>query len=85
MQKIKRVLAVTTIQKPGEKERYLVGNFNLKQYIKEGYSISAPALYEVECSLDKFFEAADTKKLVTPKEDMDTKKKETEEIKEVTE
>ena len=66
MQKIKRVLAVTTIQKPGQKEKYLVGNFNLKQYIKEGYSISAPQLYEVECSLDKFFEAADTKKLVTP-------------------
>lgn len=69
MQKIKRVLAVTTIKKPGEEEKYLVGNFNLKQYIKQGYSISAPVLYEVECALDKFFEAADTKRLVTAKED----------------
>lgn len=64
MQKIKRILAVTTVQKKGDEPKKLVGNFNFKSYIKAGYSISAPELYEVECSLDKFFEAADTKKLV---------------------
>lgn len=68
MQKIKRVVTVTTVQKKGDKPKQIVGNFNMKSYIKAGYSISAPELYEVECSLDKFFEAADTKKLITVNE-----------------
>ena len=57
MQKIKRVLTVTTLTK-GDETIHKIGNFSLKGAMKAGYNISAPQLMECEMSVEDFYRNA---------------------------
>lgn len=60
---IKRTVTVTVLTK-GDERIEKVGDFNIKQKLREGYSISAPRLYRVEVDMDDFYAAAKSKVLV---------------------
>lgn len=61
MQKIKRVLTVTTLKK-GDETVDVIGNFSIKSAMRSGYSILPPRLVECEMDVETFYKNATVKR-----------------------